>query len=196
MYFSKKIMVVGIISTALSACVTPTGPVNVTRFAKEGALLTNSSGTYQGSFALDADAQSLSLSPYGAAVTREMQRLGFDNADGNANYIVRVAIDRYESERPKNSNVSVGGGANTGTFGTGLGLGLGLNLSGRKKRTHTELSVRISDRISGDSIWEGRAIQSAKTGSPAAQQGIAASKLASALFQGFPGRSGETIEVP
>lgn len=196
MYFSKKIILTGCACLALSACMTATGPVEVTRFQKEGALLLNSSGAYQGSFIIDKEAQSLSLSPYSAAVTREMQRLGFDNADGNANYIVRVAIDRYESERPKNSNVSVGGGASTGTFGSGLGLGLGINLGGRKKRTHTELSVRISDRVSGTSVWEGRAVQSAKTGSPAAQEGIAASKLANALFQGFPGASGTTITVP
>ncbi len=196
MYFSKKILSISIASLTLSACMTPTGPVDVTRFNKEGALLINSSGTYQGNFAIDTADQSLSLSPYNAAVSREMQRLGFDSGSGNTNYVISIAVDRYESERPKNSNVSVGGGASTGSFGSGVGLGLGLNLSGRKKRTHTELSVRITERISGDSIWEGRAIQSAKTGSPAAQEGIAAAKLANALFQGFPGTSGETITVP
>ncbi len=196
MYFNKKFLSIAIASLALSACVTPTGPVNVTRFNNDEVLLTNSSGSYEGSFAIERADQSLSLSPYNAAVSREMQRLGFENANGNANYIVRIAVDRYESERPKNSNVSVGGGASTGSFGSGIGLGLGIDLSGRKKRTHTEMSVRITDRISGKSVWEGRAIQSAKTGSPAAQEGIAAGKLANALFQGFPGTSGETITVP
>jgi hypothetical protein len=45
-------------------------------------------------------------------------------------------------------------------------------------------------------IWEGKASQTAKAGSPAAQPGIAASKLAAAMFKDFPGVSGETIRVP
>jgi len=199
MYFKNKYTIVttAILASFLSGCVTPTGPVDVTRFSDEGALTALDNGQYQGSFALanTLDNNNLSLSPYKAAVVREMQRLGFSTADGETDYIVDLKVDRYDSRRPKNSNVSVGGGARTGSFGSGIGLGLGINLGGSKKRTHTELAVRISRRSDGDSVWEGRAIQAAKTGSPAAQQGIAASKLASALFQGFPGASGETIEV-
>lgn len=201
MYFKnkqphRKIAIFGtaLLAATISACATPIGPVNVTRFAKDGALI-QIDGQYQGSFAIDSGG-SLALSPYNSAVSREMQRLGFVPATGaqNANYTVSINVERFDSERPRNSNVSVGGGASTGSFGSGLGLGLGINLSGRKKRTSTQLSARISEN--GVSVWEGRAIQSAKTGVPAAQEGIAASKLASALFQGFPGRSGETIEVP
>lgn len=33
-------------------------------------------------------------------------------------------------------------------------------------------------------------------GTPAAQPGIAAAKLAEALFKDFPGVNGETIEIP
>jgi hypothetical protein len=56
--------------------------------------------------------------------------------------------------------------------------------------------VRIIRRSDQLVIWEGRAVQSAKAGSPAAQPAIAASKLAEALFKDFPGVSGETIRVP
>lgn len=201
MYFKNKtqtrpfaIMGAALLATTISGCATPTGPVGVTRFADTGALI-EVNGQYQGSFAIQNNG-ALALSPYRSAVAREMQRLGFTPVQSgqNANYIVNVNVDRFDSERPKNNNVSVGGSASTGSFGSGLGLGLGLDLSGRKKRTNTELLVRISEN--NQSVWEGRAVQSAKTGSPAAQEGIAASKLASALFQGFPGRSGETIEVP
>ena len=195
MIFKNNTYLIGfaLIATSLSACVTPTGPVDVTRFVQESEF-EQVNGQYIGSFTFDPSVSSLSLAPYRAAVTREMQRLGFSASDTEqADYTVNINVERYDSERPRNSNVSVGGGASTGSFGSGLGLGLGINLSGRKKRTHTELSTRISKN--GQSVWEGRALQSAKTGSPAAQEGIAASKLASSLFQGFPGRSGETIEV-
>lgn len=195
MISGKNLILIGAFTIALSACTTPTGPVDVTRFSDAQALSANAQGQYQGSFSLDS-ANELSLSSYNAAVSREMQRLGFTQATGESDYIVSIIVDRAKRERPKNSNVSVGGGASTGSFGSGVGLGLGLNLSGRKKRTDTQLSVRIAERTSGKSVWEGRATQTAKTGSPAAQEGIAASKLASALFQGFPGASGNTIEVP
>lgn len=195
MIFRSKTYLISaaLIASTLTACVTPTGPVDVTRFVQESEF-EQVNGQYVGSFAFDNSDSSLSLTPYRAAISREMQRLGFTATDdAQANYIISINVDRYDSERPKDSNVSVGGGASTGSFGSGVGLGLGINLSGRKKRTHTELSTRISKN--GTSVWEGRALQSAKTGSPAAQEGIAASKLASSLFLGFPGRSGETIEV-
>ena len=74
---------------------------------------------------------------------------------------------------------------------------MGIDLSGRSKwQVETMLSVRIVRRSDNLVIWEGKAVQAAKAGSPAAQPGIAASKLASALFQDFPGVSGETIRVP
>lgn len=199
MHFKNNLPLLGaaLLASALTGCVTPTGPVDVTRFVQNDALL-QVDGQYKGSFIFDSEAsKSLALTPYRSAIAREMQQIGFNAAASSetspADYIINLNVDRYQSERPKNSNVSVGGSASTGSFGSGLGLGLGIDLSGRKKRTHTELSVRISKN--DQSIWEGRALQSAKTGSPAAQEGIAASKLASALFQGFPGRSGETITV-
>ena len=60
----------------------------------------------------------------------------------------------------------------------------------------TTLAVRLVRRSDKLVIWEGKASQMAKAGSPAAQPGIAAAKLAEAMFKGFPGVSGETIRVP
>jgi hypothetical protein len=60
----------------------------------------------------------------------------------------------------------------------------------------TSLNVRIlrtGDRLV---IWEGRAVQRGALNSPAAQPGIASSKLAAALFKDFPGTNGETVTVP
>jgi hypothetical protein len=47
----------------------------------------------------------------------------------------------------------------------------------------------------GNALWEGRARFTATANSDFADQRAAAGKLADALFSGFPGRSGETIEV-
>jgi hypothetical protein len=45
-------------------------------------------------------------------------------------------------------------------------------------------------------VWEGRAQTEAPNTAPAAQPGLAADKLARALFQDFPGESGRTITIP
>ena len=52
---------------------------------------------------------------------------------------------------------------------------------------------RLSD---GAVVWEGRAQTEAPGNAPSAQPGLAADKLARALFQDFPGESGRTITVP
>jgi hypothetical protein len=78
-----------------------------------------------------------------------------------------------------------------------VGVSLGFNLAGGSAaQLQSSLAVRILRRSDQVVIWEGTAVQSAKAGSPAAQPGIAASKLAEALFKDFPGVSGETIRVP
>ncbi len=53
----------------------------------------------------------------------------------------------------------------------------------------------IKDRVSTRTLWEGRASFVVDSKSPLAGTDLAAAKMAEALFQGFPGRSGETIEV-
>ena len=61
--------------------------------------------------------------------------------------------------------------------------------------TQTELAVTIKDRASGQALWEGRASFTVSARSPLASGQLGAAKMAEALFKGFPGRSGETIEV-
>ena len=57
------------------------------------------------------------------------------------------------------------------------------------------LAVTIRDKATGQSLWEGRAEQTVKSSSKDADPDRAATKLANALFTGFPGRSGDTISV-
>lgn len=184
---------------SLSACVVPTGPVEVTRFNRAAEGVVYGTGSYSVEVAGDSAAgQGLAASPYLAAVAREMQRVGYIDKVGGGSDVtaeVRVSTERFEAER--RSPVSVGVGGSTGSYGSGVGLGVGINLGGGPKaQVETTLAVRIVRRSDNLVIFEGKAVQVAKAGSPAAQPGIAASKLAQALFQGFPGTSGETIRVP
>ena len=181
---------------ALSGCVVPTGPVEVTRFNRAAEGVVYRSGTYSASVAGDSASQSLSASPYLAAVAREMQRAGYKERPAASDVTAEISVGTADI-RPQRNPVSVGVGGSAGSYGSGVGLGVGIDLSGRSKwQVETTLAVRILRRSDNLVIWEGKASQTAKAGSPAAQPGIAASKLAAALFQDFPGVSGETIRVP
>ncbi|MDZ7588095.1 MAG: DUF4136 domain-containing protein [Parasphingorhabdus sp.] len=186
--------------TALSACTVMTPPVEVTRFHEAGA----GSELARGAIAVEAQdsmiAQTLEQRSYAAAVERELQRVGYQTA-GDPAQSEFVALVNVTSERlvagQRRSPVSVGVGGSTGSYGSGIGLGIGLNLSGKPKDIiATEMFVRINRRTDGLAVWEGRATVEAKDGTPASQPGLAAAKLAQALFSDFPGTSGRTITVP
>jgi hypothetical protein len=187
-----------LLSGLLSGCVVPTGPVEVTRFNRAAEGVIYGSGSYSVELTGDLTAgQGLAASPYIAAVAREMQRVGYiDKVGGGSDVVAETDITTITRTAPKPSPVSVGVGGSTGSYGSGVGLGIGINLGGGPKpQVETTLSVKIRRRTDNLVIWEGKAVQSASAKSPAAQPGIAASKLAAALFQGFPGKSGETIQV-
>jgi hypothetical protein len=187
-----------VLPLALSACMIPTGPVEVTRFnrAAEGVVYG------QGSFSVtpgDAAAgDSLKLSPYLAAIGREMARVGYTQALHQGDIIAEVSVERTEFRSDGRSPVSVGVGGSTGSYGSGVGAGVGVNLGslGDRRGVETTLNVRILRSLDNLVIWEGRAVQRGGINSPSAQPGIAASKLAEALFKDFPGQNGETVTVP
>ena len=78
-----------------------------------------------------------------------------------------------------------------------MGLGVGINLGGSRPAEQIDTELRVVIKPSGgiNALWEGRARFTASANSDYADQRAAAAKLADALFSGFPGRSGETIEV-
>ncbi len=183
---------------ALGACVAPTGPVEVTRFH-----LPDIAALGKGTIAVEAapglDPQSLEWNSYQAAVARQLTLLGYGEpvagAPSTQVAVLRLSRQTYRPERNA-SPVSVGVGGQAGSYGSGVGLGIGLNLSGRPaEQVRTELGVIIKDRVSGTALWEGRASYQVKATSPLADTQLGAAKMAAALFAGFPGTSGETIEV-
>jgi hypothetical protein len=182
---------------AITACVAPTGPVEVTRF-----LAPDISALGKGTIAIEPapgnDPQSLEWRSYQAAVARQLVLLGYTEAPAGSGAqvaVVRLSRQTYRPDRA-GSPVSVGLGGSTGSYGSGLGIGIGLNLAGKpKEQVQTELGVLIKDRVSQTSLWEGRASFTVRAGSPLAETSLGAPKMAEALFAGFPGRSGETIAV-
>jgi hypothetical protein len=181
----------------LSACMIPTGPVEVTRFnrANEGVVYG------KGSFSVIATGEagdSLQMSPYTAAVQREMARVGYTQALDAGDVVAETSVARVEFRGTNRSPVSVGVGGSTGSYRSGVGVGVGVNLGslGDQRGVETTLNVRILRRTDNLVIWEGKASQSGAANSPSAQPGIAASKLAEALFKDFPGQNGEMVTIP
>jgi hypothetical protein len=183
---------------ALAGCVAPVGPVEVTRFH-----LPDTASLAKGTIAVEAapgeDPASLELRSYQAAVTRQLVTLGYvEAAAGTPSQQVAQVRLRRETWQPEKagSPVSVGVGGSTGSYGSGIGIGLGFDLSGKPPaQTRTELSVTIRERASSSPLWEGRAQFTVRADSPLAGTSLGSAKLAEALFQGFPGHSGETITV-
>lgn len=182
----------------LAACATGPGPVDVTRFHAGDPVRSGTIAVEE----MEANPDvGLEFRTYANAVSTELQRVGFTPAAGAASdYVARIGFRR--SFRPTGTarqggpvSVGVGGGIGSGGY-SGLGVGIGIDLSGKPKDIVTsELHLQIRRRSDSASIWEGRAVTEAREGAPAAQPGTAASRLAGALLQGYPGESGRSITV-
>ena len=173
------------------------GAVSVTRFHLGQPIV-------HGEIAVEpinpAQAGSLEFGRYAQAVERQLQALGWTIARGNARS-EQVAVVRIEQGtreqlgRRSGLNIGIGGGLGGGNVGVGGGVNVPVGGARRGQVVVTELAVRLQRRSDGTAIWEGRAQSEARAGSPAADPANLADRLASALFQGFPGESGRTIRV-
>ncbi|BEV02578.1 DUF4136 domain-containing protein [Novosphingobium olei] len=173
-------------------------PVEVTRFHTPETVALLGKGAVFVTGAPGTDPQSLQAAPWVDAVARELGAQGFGFATaGAADRIVEVRFDQETVRQGRERGpVSVGVGGATGGWNSGVGLGLGFNLGGGPKDVvHTRLGVVIRDRATGRALWEGRAESAEKAGSASGRTDVLSRRMAHGLFQGFPGRSGDTIKV-
>ena len=187
------------LAAAAAGCTTPAyvSPVEVTRFTGPAPQLLGT-GPIAVRAAPGEPPDSWEYAAFQTAVAEELAELGYTVTGGDADQVAEIRVQRFvqQGER-RRSPVSVGVGGSTGGWGSGVGAGIGINLGGggSAERIDTQLQVMIRPTAGGDALWEGRANFTATTNSDYADQRAAAAKLADALFDGFPGRSGETIEV-
>ena len=199
---SRNLLVLGLAAASVAGCTTagPLPPTNVVRYHL-GAPIARGTVSVEPLTAPGAPA-SLEFKTYAAAVEGELLKTGYTlpAAGATPEYVATVGFTRREAAGPpRRSTFSVGLGGGTfsggrrGGGGVGLGGGVGFPIGGGGANTVlvAELAVTIKRRVDLSPIWEGRAqgVSSIKT---ADQQ---AGKLAAALFTGFPGESGRTIEV-
>lgn len=195
------LMVVGT-AAALAGCAT--GP---TRFPVQTTRFHLNEMTDRGTIAVEplpgGGPASIEYKTYAAAVESDLLRLGYTSAAPGAtpDFLATVSFTRAPRPLPpKRSPVSIGigGGGISGGRGGGVGLGGGVSLplggSGGREGIVTELSVRI--RQGPDAVWEGQAQSLTDAAAADADAAAIAARLSRALFAGFPGESGRTIEVP
>ena len=146
-----------------------------------------------------ADANSLEFSQIAAPVERELVRLGWTLARGNAASeqvaVIRLRQGERAGGRGSSISIGVGGGSYGRSSAAGAGVSGTIPLGGSNMIVGSELSVRIQRRSDATVAWEGRAELEARGGSPLASAPAAADRLAWALFQDFPGESGRTIRT-
>jgi hypothetical protein len=186
----------------LAGCATPAyvSPVEVTRFTGDSPASLGS-GPIAVVAAPGTPTDSWEYAAFSRAVGDELAQLGYVVTGDMAQQVAEISVRRAVAQAGRGASpVGVGVGGSTGSYGSGAGVGVGVDLSrlinGRPAdQIDTELRVVIKPSGGVNALWEGRAHFTATSNSTYADQSAAAGKLADALFRGFPGRSGETIEV-
>lgn len=138
--------------------------------------------------------------PFAQAVSRELNTLGYVPAapGGQVQYLAIVDIRRRAAGPPRRTggfSIGLGGGGFSSGRNSGVGLGGGVSVpvGGRTVQPEgTEMTVTIKRRVDQSPVWEGQARLVENSRAP---KEAVAEKLARALFTGFPGESGRTIEV-
>ena len=200
----RSILVLALAGASLTACATGPSlpPTEVLRYHLGEPL---DRGTIAVQPLSGGAPASLEFKSYAAAVQGQLIKVGYNPPAPGAKpmLVATVAFTRTtQAGPPKQSPFSIGiggGGFSGGRGGGGVGLGGGVGIpiggGGRDAILVTEMAVTIKRSVDQSPVWEGRAQTFADARKPDATSQIQAEKLARALFAGFPGESGRTIQV-
>ena len=198
----RKAAVLGL-GLALAGCATtvPLPPTESVRYHRGAETVGRGTIVVQ---PLATGPVSLEFETYAGAVRAELTRIGYPSPPPGATpqYIAVVSYSRANKVGPpRRSPISIGiggggfDGGRRGGVGVGGGVGFPIGGGGASTIVVTELAVTIKQRVDQSPVWEGQAQSAADAQRAGADAPAQAAKLASALFQGFPGESGRTIEV-
>ncbi|PKB14666.1 hypothetical protein B0I00_2264 [Novosphingobium kunmingense] len=130
-----------------------------------------------------------------AAVESELLASGYQAATSAASgQIAEVRIKRSELVPAEAKRHPVSGERSVGLSNRGSMIGLGLNIDATKPLKAligTTLEARILDRATNAVLWEGRAAIATRDGDDKWTDAAIATRLAHALFDGFPTAAGE-----
>jgi hypothetical protein len=147
----------------------------------------------------------LEFQTYAGGVQAELNRIGYPPAAPGALPDIVAIVDfhaRPEVGPPRRSPFSIGigggsfgGGRRGGGVGLGGGVGFPVGGGSRQAVLVSDLSVTLKRRADQTALWEGKAQGVVDARKPDANPPAQAQRLAAAMFAGFPGQSGRTIEV-
>ena len=190
-------------ATALAGCATTPHqpPTEVVRYHLEQPIARGTVAVIPGT----PDGQAgLEFRPYAESVQRQLVGAGFTLAAPGTTPVYDVVIGFSSTDGvgpPRRAPFSIGLGIGGGSFGRGGGVGgeggVGFPIggSGPRRILLTQLDVTIKRRADQSAVWVGHAQGAADMSTMAATTSAMADKLAGAMFAGFPGESGRTIEV-
>ncbi len=195
---TSKLTLAALAALMLSACTTPAwvSPVEVTRFVGPAPAQLGR-GTITVVPGVGLLQQGVEFSLYEQELAQELTMLGYSVVnDSAAQQIATLSFIESVEQPTRRGPVSVGGGAGIGSYGSGVGLGLGIDLTPRPAdQIARQVSVTIRATGEEQNLWEGRARFTATANHAMADPATAAARAVEALFAGFPGNSGETVEV-
>jgi len=138
------------------------------------------------------------------AVADELERLGFKPVPdtGSSTYIATLRAEQTSHAGAPQGGSPISIGIGGGSFGRGGGVSGGINfpLGGGDSSGSTVIGnlvmLELKRRADNAIVWEGRALQEVSAKAPSATLNTAVPQLVRALFDGFPGPSGEMVQVP
>lgn len=179
--------------TGLTACASSTLNTEVTRFhelpqieAHTVAIVAKDPGK----------SGTMEFTAYADRVAQELARQGFQPAgEAQPDFIAQIDYAQRPVGRDDSGGSRVGigvGGGSGGRSHVGVGLGTSFSLGGKPKQIAARsFVIEIDDRATGSRVFEGRA----ESTGPSENFAGALPHMISALFDGFPGNSGETVTV-
>jgi hypothetical protein len=196
---TRAVLALALSAAALAGCSTTMGgrsaPVDVTRYHLSQPIPAGTLAVQP----VNGGASGPEAQLYLDAVAAAMGGMGFAAApdSARADYLATVDFRRTDRGQVRTRppiTIGIGGGSYGGGVGVGAGGSVGI---GSKTRTvyGSELAVQLRRRGDNTVIWEGKAITETLGAADGTQPTDTATKLANALFKGFPGQSGITITV-
>lgn len=175
------------------------GEVEVNRFlAGDAASLGHGTITIAPPQPGDAEGEEdATLPTFESAALDRLAAQGYQTATalGSAGQLVEVRVLRSLVQAEGAGHKPVSGEVAMGVSNRGTMMGMAVNVDLSKPPRAliaTRLEVRIRDRASAAVLWEGRAEAQTREGDDRWAGSKLAIHLATALFDGFPGTSGET----
>jgi hypothetical protein len=175
------------------------GKVEVSRFIAEDV---DPASLAKGSVVVSSapvgdNAEERELHTYESAVLDRLAGLGYQTAttDAAAGQVAELRVTHATVLPEEAPHKPVSGEMEVGVSNHGTMMGMGINIDltkPAKALISTRLEARIKDKVSGKVLWEGRADIITREGSAKWNDNAISARLAKALFDGFPGKSGET----